>query len=80
MAVMELQISLAAARVNADLKQKEAAELIGIAEKTLRNYEHGITAIPGRTLRKAAEVYGIPEGFIRLPLVDDGEFDDQDFL
>lgn len=75
------QISLAAARVNAEMKQEPAAELIGITAKTLRNYERGTTAIPGHVLRKAAEVYGISESRIRLPLVDDGEFDeDENFL
>lgn len=75
------QISLAAARVNAGLKQEPAAEKIGVTAKTLRNYERGTTAIPGRILRKAAKVYGIPEEMIRLPIVDDGEFDeDEEFF
>ena len=76
-----VQITLAAARVNADLKQEPAAKLIGITAKTLRNYEQGKTAIPGHILKKAAKVYGIPEEMIRLPLIDDGEYDeDENFL
>lgn len=74
---MKFQITLAAARVNAGYNQKEGAELIGITAKTLRNYENGTTSIPGRTLRKAARVYGIPEDFIKLPVVDDGEYDEK---
>lgn len=75
-----IRISLKAARVNADLKQSEAAIKIGVTAKTLRNYEQGTTAIPGRTLKRAAEVYGIPEEMIRLPIVDDGSYDDEFFL
>lgn len=71
------QISLAAARVNAGLNQEEAAKLIGITAKTLRNYEQGKTAIPATTLRKAADLYGIPEDMIRLPIVDDGKYDEE---
>lgn len=75
------QISLASARVNAELKQETAAEKIGITAKTLRNYEQGKTAIPGHILRKAAKIYGVPEDLIRLPVVDDGNFDeDEKFL
>jgi transcriptional regulator with XRE-family HTH domain len=74
------QISLKAARVNADLEQEEAAPKIGVTAKTLSNYERGITAIPGHTLKKAAKLYNIPEEMIRLPIVDDGGYDDEIFL
>lgn len=74
---MKFQISLAAARVNAGYNQLEGARLIGITPKTLRNYESGTTLIPGRTLRKAAKVYRIPEDYIKLPIVDDGSFDEK---
>lgn len=74
---MKLQISLAAARVNAGYNQLEGAKLIGITAKTLRNYENGVTTIPAPTLRKASEIYGIPEDYIKLPVVDDGEYDEK---
>lgn len=74
------QISLAAARVNAGLRQEQAAERIGVTAKTLRNYEYGNTAIPGHVFKKAAKVYGIPEEMIRLPIVDDGDFDEDEFF
>ncbi|WAA10810.1 helix-turn-helix domain-containing protein [Fervidibacillus albus] len=74
------QISLAAARVNAGLKQEDAAKKIGITAKTLRNYEKGITSIPSHILRKAAKVYGIHEERIRLPVVEDGEYDEDEFF
>lgn len=72
------QISLKAARVNAGLKQSEAAKLIGVTAKTLRHYENGVTAIPGWRLRKAASIYGISEDMIRVPIVHDGKYDEED--
>lgn len=72
------QISLAAARVNAGLKQKEAAVKIGVSEKTLGSYERGQTVIPGHTLQKAANLYGISADAIRLPIVQDGHFDESE--
>lgn len=73
------QISLAAARVNAGLKQMEAAKELGITEKTLGGYERGQTAIPGHVLQKAAKLYDIPSDLIRLPNVNDGKHDDEFF-
>jgi DNA-binding XRE family transcriptional regulator len=78
--LMVFQISLKAARVNADLEQEEAAKEIGVTAKTLSNYERGITAIPGHLLKKAARIYKIPEENIRLPIVDDGEYDEDEFF
>lgn len=75
-----LRISLAAARVNANLQQEEAAKKVGVTAKTLRNYERGITAIPAVTLRKVSEVYEIPEENIKLPIIDDGEYDEGEFF
>jgi len=75
-----IQISLEAARVNAELKQEVAAKKLGITAKTLSNYERGITAIPGHVLKKASKLYRVPEDLIRLPQVDDGDFNDEDFF
>lgn len=72
------QISLAAARVNAGLFQDKAAKMIGVTPKTLRNYEQGKTAIPSIKLRKAAEVYGIKEDRIRLSIIKDGQYDEDE--
>lgn len=73
-----IKLSLAAARVNVGLKQEEAAKMIGVTAKTLRNYEKGITAIPAHKLKRAAKVYGVPQDVIRLPVVDDGEYDEDE--
>lgn len=75
-----IQITLKAARVNAELRQEEAAKLLDVTGKTLRNYEQGITAIPGHVLKKASIVYKIPSDNIRLPVINDGKYDDEIFL
>lgn len=71
-----IQISLAAARVNAGFKQDEAAKKLGVTPKTLRGYEQGKVIIPSTTLRKAAKLYNIPSDMIRLHVIDDGEYDE----
>lgn len=73
-----IQISLAAARVNAMLSQENAATKAGVTAKTLRNYEQGKTAIPGRVLKRLSFIYKCPEEYIRLPVVFDGEYDEDE--
>lgn len=70
------RISLTAARINAELEQADAALKMEIPAETLSNYERGITAIPGLILRRAAKLYGISEEVIKLPIVNDGHYDD----
>lgn len=54
------KFSLAAARVNKGLSQKEAAKALGISNKTLSKWEN-YQAFPGvDMLPKIVEVYGIP--------------------
>ena len=53
-----LKISLRAARVNAELKQKEAGEKIGVSLVTVLNWEKGKTVPNARQLEKICEVYG----------------------
>ena len=72
-----MQISPAAARVNAGFNQTEAASRIGITPKTLRGYEQGKVVIPSTTLRKAAKLYNIPSDNIRLDVIEDGEYDEK---
>lgn len=38
-----MQVSLKAARVNAGMSQKEAAKMIGVSNKTLCNWEKGVS-------------------------------------
>lgn len=57
-------ISLKAARVNAGLSQKKAAEMLGISKATLQNYEAGST-IPNILMsKKIEEVYHFPVDYI----------------
>lgn len=52
-------MTLKAARVNANLTVKEAAEKIGITEDTLYRYENGKSSPKIETAKTMASVYGI---------------------
>jgi transcriptional regulator with XRE-family HTH domain len=54
------KITLKAARVNANLSQQVAADRIGVAVSTLRNWESGKTFPNQPKIEKICEVYGIP--------------------
>lgn len=64
---MPEKITLAAARVNAGLSQKDAAKLIGVHPSTLRNYESGKTSPDWDVVRKIEKAYGISIDYIFLP-------------
>ena len=55
-----VKFSLAAARVNAGLSQKEAAEKLGISNKTLCSWENYLTFPSADMIPKICELYGIP--------------------
>ena len=61
------KISLAAARVNAQLSQKEAARRLNINPATLRNYECGKTVPSWNTVKRIEVVYKFPADYIFLP-------------
>lgn len=62
-----MQISLAAARVNANLSQEEVAKKLGKSKQTIINWEKGRTA-PGIIEIEALEkIYNIPWENIFLP-------------
>lgn len=62
-----MQISLAAARVNANLSQEEVAKKLGKSKQTIINWEKGRTA-PGIIEIEALEkIYKIPWSNIFLP-------------
>lgn len=54
------KISIRAARVNVGLSQKEAADQLGISNKTLGNWENGITFPPADKIDAICELYGVP--------------------
>ena len=64
MGTMDLKISMAAARVNAKLTQKEFAELCGVRIETVNSWEQGKTEPPVSAIRKLSEKSNIPMDFM----------------
>ena len=56
---MVMKISLRAARVNAGYSQKEAAQRLEISNKTLGNWEKGITFPPADKILAICALYGV---------------------
>lgn len=54
------KFTLKAARVNARLSQKDAAQAIGISNKTLSSWENGITTPTADRIPVICELYGLP--------------------
>lgn len=61
------RISLEAARVNAGLTQKELAEILGVSNVTIVNWEKGNSEPSVSQLRTISELSGIPMDFIYIP-------------
>jgi transcriptional regulator with XRE-family HTH domain len=55
-----VKFNLDAARVNAGLSQKEAADSLGISNKTLCSWENYLTFPGADMIPKICELYGIP--------------------
>lgn len=68
-----MQITLKAARINANLTQKQAAEYLGVAEKSISNWENGTHNIKINALDSLCRLYKVDIGDIALPnsLVND---------
>lgn len=62
-----IKLTLAAARVNANLTQEEAAKLCGVSRSTIINWESGKTRIKKHQAIGLANIYGIPIDNIFLP-------------
>lgn len=62
----KIRISLAAARVNAKLTQKEAARALGLSVVTIQNYESGKTSPTWDIIKQMETVYGIPMDYINF--------------
>lgn len=60
------QISIKAARVNAGLTQKQAAEKLGISDQTLSHYEKNSGLVKQATLEKMYSIYNIDKKQIFL--------------
>lgn len=65
--MLELQISLAAARVNAGLTQEEVAKMMSISKQTVVNWEKGKTEPQMSQCRELSKIYNIPLDNIFLP-------------
>ena len=63
----EIQISLAAARVNAGMTQEEVAKKMGISKQTIINWEKGknIPGIP--EMEMMSKLYAMLQDYIFLP-------------
>ena len=62
-----MQISLKAARVNANYTQREVADKIGVNRTSVWKWETGRTRISGDDLIKLCKLYGISVDDIFLP-------------
>ena len=62
----EIKISLAAARVNAGLTQKELAEKCGVSESTVLNWESGRSLPNVRKLNALETALGISLNYLRF--------------
>lgn len=62
-----IQISLAAARVNAKLTQEDVANRMKIGKRTIINWEKGAVMPSFADLNMLSDIYGIPVDNIFLP-------------
>lgn len=63
----KIQISLASARVNANLTQEDVAKRMGVSKVTIINWEKG-RVVPGiPEIEMLSKIYGIPQDNIFLP-------------
>lgn len=63
-----MQLTLKAARANAKLTQREAAEKIGVTVDTISNWERGKSFPNAIQIRRLELVYGVPyDALIFLP-------------
>ena len=65
--MIEPQITLKAARVNAELTLDEAAEIMGKSKQTIVNWENGKADIWYSDLLKLSKIYEMPVKYIRVP-------------
>lgn len=54
-----LKITLEAARVNVGLTQKEAADALNISNKTLCNWENGVSFPTADKIPEICDLYGV---------------------
>lgn len=62
-----IQISLAAARVNAKMTQEDVAKVMRIGKRTIINWEKGAVMPSFADIKMLSDIYGIPVDNIFLP-------------
>ncbi|MEG0872947.1 MAG: helix-turn-helix transcriptional regulator [Clostridia bacterium] len=62
----KFQITLSAARVNANYSQKKAAQLLHVDPMTLRNWEKGITYPTSKKIEEMEILYKISKDRIKF--------------
>jgi len=65
--MVKLQISLAAARVNAKMTQEDVSKAANVSKQTVVNWESGKTKPSMATIHFLADLYKIPEDCFLLP-------------
>ena len=63
----DIQISLAAARVNAGMTQEEVASKFKVTKQTIVNWEKGRKELKPAEFNMLSDLYGIPKNNIFLP-------------
>lgn len=63
---MGTQISLAAARVNAEMTQEDVSKIMRKSKQTIVNWERGKHQIDAANLAMLADLYKIPVDMIRV--------------
>lgn len=64
---MSIKITLAAARVNAGLTQKQLAKKCGVSESSVFNWENGKSSPKLKHLPKLEKAYGISLDYVKIP-------------
>ena len=64
---MSIKITMAAARKNAGLSQKQLADACGVSDAAVGNWEKGKNAPNWKYLPKLEQAYGIPLDYVKIP-------------
>lgn len=63
-----IQISLEAARVNANMTQQDVAEKMGVSRQTIVNWEKGRVAPGIPEIEMLSRLYSMPQDFFIIPV------------
>ena len=74
--VNAMQITLRAARINADFTLNDVAKKVNITSKTISNWERGLTPISKELFDKLCTIYEAPSDMVIVPSVNDGVFEE----